>query len=66
MAIILKERKTIWSQLELLNRSMNSPWLVMGVFNTLLSVNDRINGNLVHSSEIADFQACVATLVLGQ
>lgn len=37
-----------------------------GDFNTILSVNDRMNGNLVNQTEVHDFQNCITYLGLGQ
>ncbi|XP_075075657.1 uncharacterized protein LOC142162788 [Nicotiana tabacum] len=44
---------------------MVEAWLILGDFNTMLSVNDRINGNPVHQSEVVDFQTCVDDTGLG-
>lgn len=46
------DRKELWDQLKSLNNNIKVPWLVMGDFNTMLSVNDRLNGNLAHQIEI--------------
>lgn len=35
---------------------MNSPWLIMGDFNTMLDMNDRVNGITVQENEIKDFR----------
>lgn len=34
----------------------NQPLLTMGDFNTMLEVDDRINGNLVQATELRDFR----------
>lgn len=46
--------------------TMIDPWIVLGDFNTILSVNDRINGLPVYPSEIVDFQEGIAEAGLGQ
>ncbi|XP_070023042.1 uncharacterized protein LOC142176274 [Nicotiana tabacum] len=45
---------------------MIDPWIVLGDFNTILSVNDRQNGVPVHPAEVKDFQECIEDIVLGQ
>lgn len=60
------DRKEMWDQLICLNNNIKDTWLVMGDFNTMLSVNDRLNGNLVHQTEIQDFQNCITDMGLGQ
>lgn len=59
------ERKEMLNQLRSLHNNINDPWLVMGDFNTILSVNDRMNGNLVNQTEVHDFQNCITYLGLG-
>ncbi|XP_009768813.1 uncharacterized protein [Nicotiana sylvestris] len=44
---------------------MVEAWLILGDFNTVLSINDRINGNHVSQSEVVDFQACVEDTGMG-
>ncbi|XP_019235686.1 PREDICTED: uncharacterized protein LOC109216012 [Nicotiana attenuata] len=44
---------------------MVEAWLILGDFNTMLSVNDRIYENPVSQSEVVDFQACVEDTGLG-
>lgn len=60
------ERKEMLNQLRSLHNNINDPWLVMGDFNTILSVSDRMNGNLVNQTEVQDFQNCITDLGLGQ
>ncbi|XP_070031573.1 uncharacterized protein [Nicotiana tomentosiformis] len=38
---------------------MVEAWLLLGDFNTMFFVTDRINGNPVSQNEVEDFQACV-------
>ncbi|KAK4721247.1 hypothetical protein R3W88_011480 [Solanum pinnatisectum] len=52
-------RKNLWSYLESVSSRCNSPWLVMGDFNTVLNMDDRIGGNPVNLAEVVDFQECV-------
>lgn len=44
---------------------MEEAWLLLGDFNTMLSINDRINGNPVSQSEVVDFQTWVEDTNLG-
>lgn len=48
-------RKELWKQLRALNVIINEPWLILGDFNTMLLVEDRINGIPVSQDEITDF-----------
>ncbi|XP_070011185.1 uncharacterized protein [Nicotiana sylvestris] len=59
------ERQEIWSQIRQINSTMVEAWLIQEDFNTMISVNDRINGNPVHQSEVVDFQTCVDDIGLG-
>lgn len=45
---------------------MQEAWLVIGDFNNVLSVNDRLNGQPVHQGEITDLQDCIKDTGLGQ
>lgn len=56
----------MWDQLRSLNNNITKLWLVMSDFNTMLSVNDRLNGNPVHQAEILDFQNYITDVGLGQ
>ncbi|XP_060190353.1 uncharacterized protein LOC132619470 [Lycium barbarum] len=60
------ERKALWHQLRSLNTSINDPWVILGDFNTMLSVGDRINAAPVHPTELIDFQDCVEDIGVGQ
>ncbi|XP_060212210.1 uncharacterized protein LOC132639819 [Lycium barbarum] len=60
------ERKEIWNTLRHINHIIAEPWLLLGDFNTCLSVEDRINGTPVHHQEIQDFIGCVENIGLGQ
>ncbi|XP_060200788.1 uncharacterized protein LOC132629065 [Lycium barbarum] len=45
---------------------VNEPWVVLGDFNNVLLVQDRINGQPVHIHETTDFQNCIKDIGLGQ
>lgn len=62
----INERKVLWKRLRTLNNSTTDPWIVLGDFNVVLSVNDRQNGVPVHPTEIKDFQECIEELGLRQ
>ncbi|KAK4357209.1 hypothetical protein RND71_022819 [Anisodus tanguticus] len=47
-------------------RGINEPWVVLGDFNTVLSVHDGINGQPVHTHETTDFQSYIEDIGLGQ
>nr|XP_009762051.1 PREDICTED: uncharacterized protein LOC104214124 [Nicotiana sylvestris]XP_016492860.1 PREDICTED: uncharacterized protein LOC107812314 [Nicotiana tabacum] len=45
---------------------MQEAWLVIGDFNSVLTVDDRINGQPVQQAELMDFQRFIADTGLGQ
>jgi hypothetical protein len=44
--------------------SSNSPWIILGDFNSLLSQEDKHNGELVSSYEVSNFRTCCSMLGL--
>lgn len=48
---------SLWGRLRSVQTT--GPWLIIGDFNTVLHVEDRLNGAPVHQAEIADFQYCI-------
>ncbi|XP_075078414.1 uncharacterized protein LOC142164326 [Nicotiana tabacum] len=48
-------RKPLWVQLHNLTTEITKPWLIWGDFNSVLTIEDRLYGNLVTSNEIQDF-----------
>jgi len=59
---IVIARRTLWDDLR--NWSPNSPWLILGDFNSLLSQADKHHGEPVSNYEIADFRYCCSNLGL--
>jgi hypothetical protein len=51
-------RRALWDDLR--RWSPNSPWLVLGDFNSMLSQEDKYNGAPVSSYEVLDFRECCA------
>lgn len=45
---------------------ITAPWLIIRDFNSILYVEDMINGIPIYQSEIADFQQCVKDIGVGQ
>lgn len=62
----IADMKALWDQLRHINTVITGPWLIIEDFNSILHVEDMINGILVHQSEIADFQQCVEDIGIGQ
>ncbi|XP_060182124.1 uncharacterized protein LOC132611764 [Lycium barbarum] len=58
-------RREIWRQLRVISLSMAEPWVILGDFNIVLSVNDRVNGAPIQAPKLVDFQECVEDLNLG-
>ncbi|XP_019262276.1 PREDICTED: uncharacterized protein LOC109240107 [Nicotiana attenuata] len=40
-----------------LDPQINSPWLIMGDFNAILDIDERVNGTVVQENEVKDFRA---------
>jgi exonuclease III len=55
-------RRTLWDELR--TWSPNSPWLILGDFNSLLSPADKHHGEAVSTYETADFRQCCSDLGL--
>ncbi|XP_011004865.1 PREDICTED: uncharacterized protein LOC105111252 [Populus euphratica] len=55
-------RRSLWAELR--NWSPNSPWLILGDFNSLLSQTDKHQGEAVSTYETADFRQCCSDLGL--
>ncbi|XP_060202242.1 uncharacterized protein LOC132630698 [Lycium barbarum] len=55
-------RNDIWTHLRMLHTNIVEPWLILGDFNTGLSVHERLNGAPVHPTEIQDFLECIEDL----
>ncbi|XP_070011376.1 uncharacterized protein LOC142161891 [Nicotiana tabacum] len=50
------DRRGLWHELRLIQKDQAGPWLAMRDFNTVLNIEDRINGNQIHESEVKDFK----------
>ncbi|XP_056688579.1 uncharacterized protein [Spinacia oleracea] len=58
-------RRALWRELGNVNSKVGSwPWMLSGDFNTILAVQDRINGTAVTLAEIKDFGEFVDKYVL--
>ena len=55
-------RRALWDDLQ--KWSSNSPWIILGDFNSLLSQEDKHNGEPVSSYEVSDFRTCCSMLGL--
>ncbi|XP_070029945.1 uncharacterized protein [Nicotiana sylvestris] len=60
----IQHRVSLWRSLR--NIQHSGPWLIMRDFNSVLSVDDRINGQPVHQVEMADFQNYIDDIGVGQ
>lgn len=54
-----EERKSLWSYLDAVSRNIGSPWIVMGDFNSVLYIEDRVGGNLITMAKITEFHRCI-------
>ena len=62
----VETRKPLWQDLMAINDTMNSPWCVMGDFNAVALVDDRLNGANVNTSETQDFVHLLSNSDLGE
>lgn len=76
----LQARKTLWDDLREIHLGANNAWALVGDFNAILSVNERVGGsqnpslrrmtdfqNFVHDCDLVDagFQGCLFTWLGG-
>ncbi|XP_060178252.1 uncharacterized protein LOC132608207 [Lycium barbarum] len=57
-------RKSLWTHLQTL--SGNTPWIIWGDFNAILTSQDRLNGASITSHDIKDFADCVQALNINE
>lgn len=54
-----EERRGLWEYLEGQNIVVGIPWMVLGDFNSVLNIEDRIGGVPVTLAEVIEFHNCV-------
>ena len=62
----VETRKPLWQALLTINGTMNAPWCVMGDFNVVASMEDRVNGVNVITLETQDFSHLLNNSDLGE
>ena len=55
----IEQRKSLWTDLNLMAQSISQPWIIVGDFNALMSPKDRLVEAPVTLNEIRDFAECV-------
>ncbi|XP_070014213.1 uncharacterized protein [Nicotiana sylvestris] len=60
----IQDRKSIWKDLKGTMNGVNWPSVLMGDFNSIMSIEDRIQGNLVQDVEVRDFKNIVGEVGL--
>ncbi|XP_060216288.1 uncharacterized protein LOC132643763 [Lycium barbarum] len=50
------DQKSSWTKLKAMHNNIHDPWLVMGDFNAIMRVEDRIIGSEVQEYEVKDFR----------
>ncbi|XP_074277529.1 uncharacterized protein LOC141601159 [Silene latifolia] len=58
------KRIPLWQSLLLMHQVVNGPWVVMGDFNSVLAMDERI-GSEISVAEVRDFQKCVDACGIG-
>ncbi|XP_019235172.1 PREDICTED: uncharacterized protein LOC109215545 [Nicotiana attenuata] len=61
----IADRRDLWNQLRDISARTNDPWLIIGDFNSVLSVEDRINWAPVHQNEVVNFKQCLSDIGVG-
>ena len=56
------EKRKLWEMLQTTATNIAAPWIIMGDFNHLLHLDDRIGGLPVTQHNIRDFQQCLCTI----
>ncbi|XP_019265727.1 PREDICTED: uncharacterized protein LOC109243273 [Nicotiana attenuata] len=51
----IEDRRSMWSELTRLHSIQQGPWLIMGDYNAIRSIEDRPVGNTVQDQEVRDF-----------
>ncbi|WMV43181.1 hypothetical protein MTR67_036566 [Solanum verrucosum] len=52
----IAERKPLWDKLRSIHSTYQGPWLAMGDYNVVASINDRLVGSPVLEVEMGDFK----------
>ncbi|XP_058726600.1 uncharacterized protein LOC131597960 [Vicia villosa] len=52
----LSHRKNLWNDIQSLGDRINMPWIIIGDYNNVLKVNDRMGGNEVQEYEYRDLE----------
>lgn len=50
----LDQRKRLWKDFKQIHQSQQGPWCLIGDFNNVLKIMDRMKGNMVHEKEYKD------------
>ncbi|XP_060210448.1 uncharacterized protein LOC132637368 [Lycium barbarum] len=56
-----EERRELWDEIEMQSIACLKPWLLLGDFNSVLHMDDRLGGNPVTLPKVTDFQNCINT-----
>lgn len=59
----LVESRELWQELSTIG-TQKSPWLILGDFNAVFNIDQRINGALITETEIKDGNICMQKLEL--
>lgn len=53
------DRRPLWDSLLSIAGVHDLPWMVVGDFNAILDVSDRVGGRLPQAADTLDFAACL-------
>lgn len=60
----ITKRKVLWYAIEEHSKNIKGPWIIIGDFNNVLKINDRIRGKEVHNKECVDLESMMQTIGL--
>lgn len=56
--------RKLWIYINQLDNYIQGPWMIIGDFNNVLNVKDRIDGNLVQEIKFKDLECMIKTIRL--
>ncbi|XP_075092203.1 uncharacterized protein LOC142172474 [Nicotiana tabacum] len=62
----IEQMRGLWEDLKTVAQGITKPWLVIKVFNAILSSVDRDQGNPVQQADVQDFVDCIQTTNLNE
>ena len=55
----VEQRRPLWQDLKEISQQTEDAWLVIGDFNAILYMQDRLRGDEVQKSEVREYAECI-------